>query len=89
MKSIIGQESEPVEKAKILALLRSECRALTPKPQSKAVVTEKLRDFDDKQQSAKKKTNAAKRQVTYEFSRLSAAMLKELDKAIKQVLEAN
>lgn len=75
-----------IEKSKILAVLRAESKALTTPP-ARAVETEKLKDFADRNQFARKKTDVKKRLVVYEFSRIPVEVQAEIDEAIKQVLE--
>ncbi|MDV7024478.1 MULTISPECIES: ParB family protein [Atlantibacter] len=75
-----------IEKSKILALLRAESKALTTPP-TRSVETEKLKDFADRNQFARKKTDVKKRLVVYEFSRMSVEVQAEIDEAIKRILE--
>lgn len=75
-----------IDKSKILAVLRAESKAFTPPP-AKTVETEKLRDFADRNQFARKKIDSKKRLVVYEFSRISAEVQSEIDEAIKRILE--
>lgn len=76
----------PIEKSKILAVLRAESKALATTP-ARSVETEKLKDFADRNQFARKKTDVKKRLVVYEFSRMSVEVQAEIDEAIKRVLE--
>lgn len=46
-----------------------------------------MAEFADKKQFARKKTDAEKRLVTYEFSRIPAHYQAELDAAVKTILE--
>ncbi|HHR5390858.1 TPA: ParB family protein [Salmonella enterica subsp. enterica] len=75
-----------IEKSKILAVLRAESKALATPP-ARSVETEKLKDFADRNQFARKKTDVKKRLVVYEFSRMSVEVQAEIDEAIKRVLE--
>ncbi|WP_333892622.1 ParB family protein [Atlantibacter subterraneus] len=75
-----------IEKSKILAVLRAESKALATLP-ARSVETEKLKDFADRNQFARKKTDVKKRLVVYEFSRMSVEVQAEIDEAIKRVLE--
>ena len=74
-------------KAKIISFFRSESAESKATRGDKKVLTEKIAEFADKKQFARKKTNAEKRLITYEFSRLPAAFQAELDAAVKAVLE--
>lgn len=80
-------KDDPTVKTKIIGYFRTESADAKNTRGSKRVVTEKLADFADKKQFARKKTDADKRLVTYEFSRISAAYQTELDAAIKAVFE--
>lgn len=69
----------------ILQFYRNEDKglsAVTPK----TVVIEKLKEYTGKNQFARKKTDAKKRTVVYEFSRLSAELQADIDEAIKAIL---
>ena len=79
--------SDPTYKAKIISYFRAESAEPKKGSVSKKVVTEKLAEFADKKQFARKKTDSDKRVVTYEFSRLSAACQAELDAAVRSVIE--
>lgn len=84
-----GTSDEPdglTAKAKIIGYFRAENAAVKPKP-VKNVVTEKIASFKDKKQFARKKSDADKRLVIYEFSRLPATYQAELDMAIRAVME--
>ncbi|EED1640750.1 TPA: ParB family protein, partial [Escherichia coli] len=74
-----------IEKSKILAVFRSEGKLLTDRP-VKTVETEKLKEFSDRNQFARKKTAPRKRLVVYEFSRISNEVQLEIDEAIKNIL---
>ena len=74
-----------IEKSKILAVFRSEGKLLTDRP-VKTVETEKLKEFSDRNQFARKKTDPRKRLVVYEFSRISNEVQLEIDEAIKNIL---
>ena len=78
---------DPTYKAKIISYFRAESAEPKKGLVSKKVVTEKLAEFADKKQFARKKTDSDKRVVTYEFSRLSAACQAELDAAVRSVIE--
>ena len=78
---------EPVsDKARIMGFFRAECNSLRMRNITKKISTEKLCDFTDKKQFARKKTDPDKRLVTYEFSRLPLTLQAELDAAIKEVM---
>lgn len=78
---------DPTYKAKIISYFRAESAEPKKGSAGKKVVTEKLAEFTDKKQFARKKTDSDKRVVTYEFSRLSAACQAELDAAVRSVIE--
>lgn len=78
---------DPTDKAKIISYFRAESAEPKKGSAGKKVVTEKLAEFADKKQFARKKTDSDKRVVTYEFSRLSAACQAELDAAVRSVIE--
>ncbi|MGC0937431.1 ParB family protein [Pantoea agglomerans] len=78
---------DPTYKAKIISYFRAESAEPKKGSVGKKVVTEKLAEFADKKQFARKKTDSDKRLVTYEFSRLSAACQAELDAAVRSVIE--
>ncbi|WP_324700954.1 ParB family protein (plasmid) [Pantoea agglomerans] len=78
---------DPTYKAKIISYFRAESAEPKKGSAGKKVVTEKLAEFADKKQFARKKTDSDKRVVTYEFSRLSAAFQAELDAAVRSVIE--
>lgn len=75
-----------LDKKKILAIIRAESKSLKPK-QVKQFETEKLREFSDRHQYARKKTDQKKRLVIYEFSRISPTVQAEIDDAIKRIME--
>ncbi|EKH8692283.1 ParB/RepB/Spo0J family partition protein [Salmonella enterica] len=75
-----------IDKSKILAVFRAESKVLMDRP-AKTVETEKLREFADRNQFARKKTDSKKRLVVYEFSRISNEVQSEIDEAIKRILE--
>ncbi|MCJ7343327.1 hypothetical protein LPQ20_28865, partial [Klebsiella pneumoniae] len=75
-----------IDKSKILAAIRVESKSLTTRP-TRTVQTEKLREFSDRNQFARKKTDSKKRLVVYEFSRISAEAQSEIDDAIKRILK--
>lgn len=75
-----------LEKEKVMAILRSKQKSLKTPPKRDGVVTEKLREYADLKQYARKKTDAKKRTIIYEFSRLNLDVQKEIDEAIKAIL---
>lgn len=75
-----------IDKSKILAVIRAESKSLIVRP-TRTVHTEKLREFSDRNQFARKKIDSKKRLVVYEFSRISAEAQSEIDEAIKRILE--
>ncbi|EBS5861427.1 ParB/RepB/Spo0J family partition protein [Salmonella enterica subsp. enterica serovar Richmond] len=75
-----------IDKSKILAVIRTESKSLIARP-TKTIQTEKLREFSDRNQFARKKIDSKKRLVVYEFSRISAEVQSEIDEAIKRILE--
>jgi len=77
---------DPSVKAKIIGYFRAENADAKNSRGIKKVVTEKIADFKDKKQFARKKTDAEKRLVTYEFSRLPSTYQAELDAAVKEVI---
>lgn len=81
----IASYDDAALKAKIIGLFRAES-AEAKKSRGKKVLTEKIAEFNDKKQFARKKTDAEKRLVTYEFARLPAAYQAQLDDAVKGVI---
>ncbi|ELY5941088.1 ParB/RepB/Spo0J family partition protein [Cronobacter malonaticus] len=79
-------EVDSTNKSLILESFKRHSRKMKPAP-VKTVQTEKLRDFEDKKQFARKKTDSSKRLVTYEFARLPASVQAELDEAIRLVMD--
>lgn len=79
--------SEPAYKNMIISYFRIESYGTGKALGRKKIVTEKLAEFTDKKQFARKKIDAEKRVVTYEFSRLSAACQAELDAAVRSVID--
>lgn len=79
--------ADPAFKTKIISYFSAESAEPKKGSANKKVVTEKLAEFADKKQFARKKTDSDKRLVTYEFSRLSAACQAELDAAVRSVIE--
>lgn len=75
-----------IDKSKILSVFRAESKVLMDRP-AKTVETEKLKEFADRNQFARKKTDSKKRLVVYEFSRISNEVQSEIDEAIKRILE--
>lgn len=78
---------DPLNKTKIIGFFKAESNGLKAPRNTKKAVTEKLAEFSDKKQFARKKTDAEKRLVTYEFARIPAKYQQELDAAIKSVLD--
>ncbi|MGJ0193839.1 ParB family protein [Pantoea sp. RRHST58] len=78
---------DPSSKSRIIAFIRSANSSVKSAKADKKVVTEKMAEFTDKKQFARKKTDAEKRLVTYEFSRIPAHYQTELDAAVRAVLE--
>ncbi len=83
---IEATEGAKEDKAKILAIFKTESKSLKPAP-VKSVAVEKLREFSDRRQYARKKTDTKKRVVAYEFSRLPSEVQAEIDEAIKKIIE--
>jgi len=81
------EHDEPAVKAKIIGYFRAASAEPKSSRDAKKVVTEKIAEFSDKKQFARKKTDAEKRLVTYEFSRIPASWQAELDDAVKAVIE--
>ncbi len=75
-----------IDKSKILSVIRTESKSLIARP-ARTIQTEKLREFSDRNQFARKKIDSKKRLVVYEFSRISAEAQSEIDEAIKRILE--
>ncbi|EFH5147305.1 chromosome partitioning protein ParB, partial [Escherichia coli] len=82
---IAETEGAKEDKSKILAIFKAESKSLKPAP-VKSVVIEKLRDFSDRRQYARKKSDPKKRVVAYEFSRLPSEVQTEIDEAIKKII---
>ena len=78
---------DPLNKTKIIGFFKAESNGLKAPRNTKKAVVEKLAEFSDKKQFARKKTDAEKRLITYEFSRIPAKYHLELDAAIKSVME--
>lgn len=78
-------EQPVTDKAKILSVFRAEGKGIKSPP-FKAVQTEKLCTFSDKNQFARKKTNSSKRLVVYEFSRIPSELQSEIDEAIRRIM---
>ena len=86
-KEALSDADDPLTKTKIISFFRTASSSLkAAKPVKKAVI-EKLCDFSDNKQFARKKNDAEKRLVTYEFSRIPVAYQAELDAAIKAVID--
>jgi ParB family transcriptional regulator, chromosome partitioning protein len=83
----LTEHDDPAVKAKIIGYFRAASAEPKSTRNAKKVVTEKIAEFGDKKQFARKKTDAEKRLVTYEFSRLPVAWQAELDDAVKAVIE--
>ncbi|WP_176138866.1 ParB family protein [Escherichia coli] len=75
-----------IDKSKILAVIRAESKSLIVRP-TRTVQPEKLREFSDRNQFARKKIASKKRLVVYEFSRISDEAQPEIDEAIYSTLE--
>lgn len=78
---------DPLNKTKIIGYFKAESNGLKSPHNTKKAVIEKLADFSDKKQFARKKTDAEKRLITYEFSRIPAKYHAELDAVIKSVMD--
>ncbi|WLS81052.1 ParB family protein (plasmid) [Erwinia pyri] len=78
---------DPLNKTKIIGFFKAESNGLKSPRNTKKAVVEKLAEFSDKKQFARKKTDAEKRLITYEFSRIPAKFHAELDAAIKSVMD--
>lgn len=85
--SQLAEQDEATVKARLIAAVRSAGSVKASASGIKKVVTEKMADFSDKKQFARKKTDAEKRLVTYEFSRLPAHYQAELDAAVKAIID--
>ncbi|WP_312240625.1 ParB/RepB/Spo0J family partition protein [Pantoea sp.] len=86
-KEALSDADDPLTKMKIVGFFRTVSNSLKAAKPVKKAVTEKLCDFSDNKQFARKKSDAEKRLVSYEFSRIPAAYQAELDAAIKAVIE--
>ena len=78
---------DPLNKTKIIGFFKAESNGLKSPRNTKKAVVEKLAEFSDKKQFARKKTDAEKRLITYEFSRIPSKYHAELDAAIKSVMD--
>lgn len=78
---------DPLNKTKIIGFFKAESNGLKSPRNTKKAVVEKLTEFDDKKQFARKKTDNEKRLITYEFSRIPAKYHAELDAAIKSIMD--
>lgn len=78
---------DPLNKTKIIGFFKAESNGLKAPRNTKKAVVEKLAEFSDKKQFARKKTDAEKRLITYEFSRIPAKYHAEIDAAIKIVMD--
>nr|WP_241390593.1 MULTISPECIES: ParB family protein [Yersiniaceae]ULG17038.1 chromosome partitioning protein ParB [Serratia proteamaculans]ULG20154.1 chromosome partitioning protein ParB [Yersinia frederiksenii] len=85
-KRVAEADGASLDKKKILAIIRGESKSLK-QVQVKQFETEKLCEFPDRHQYARKKTDQKKRLVVYEFSRISPAVQAEIDDAIKKIME--
>ncbi|MBE5254190.1 MAG: ParB/RepB/Spo0J family partition protein [Enterobacterales bacterium endosymbiont of Blomia tropicalis] len=81
------ETDDPGLKNKIIGYFRTENAGPKNNKTQKKVITEKIADFANNKQFARKKTDTEKRQVSYEFSRLPPVYQAELDAAIKAVIE--
>lgn len=81
------EADDPASKTRIIRYFRSANADIKPANTGKKIVTEKIANFEDKKQFARKKTDVEKRLVTYEFSRIPITWQAELDAAVKGVLE--
>lgn len=84
-KRIAETEGAGTDKKKILTIIRAESKGLKP-VKAKSFETEKLCEFSDRHQYARKKIDQKKRLVVYEFSRISPAVQAEIDEAIKKIM---
>lgn len=84
-QKIADTEGASTDKGKIIAIIRAESKSLKQTP-TKCVETVKLREFSDRRQYARKKTDQKKRLVIYEFSRISPTVQSEIDEAIKKIM---
>ncbi|MBD9646348.1 ParB/RepB/Spo0J family partition protein [Pantoea sp. PNT02] len=78
---------ETAFKTRVIGFFRSEISGLKTNKTASKIVTVKIADFADKKQFARKKTDAEKRLVTYEFSRLPTTYQAELDAAVNAVIQ--
>lgn len=85
-KRVAEADGASLDKKKILAIIRTESKSLKP-VQVKQFETEKLCEFSDRHQYARKKTDQKKRLVVYEFSRISPTVQAEIDDAIRKIME--
>ncbi|HFO2533876.1 TPA: ParB family protein [Yersinia enterocolitica] len=85
-KRVAETDGASLDKKKILAIIRAESKSLKP-VQVKQFETEKLCEFSDRHQYARKKTDQKKRLVVYEFSRISPTVQAEIDDAIRKIME--
>ncbi|MFT2794064.1 ParB family protein [Serratia sp. T13T92] len=85
-KRVAEADGASLDKKKILAIIRAESKSLKP-VQVKQFETEKLCEFSDRHQYARKKTDQKKRLVVYEFSRISPTVQAEIDDAIRKIME--
>lgn len=83
----VSAVDDPATKNRIIAFFRAESADSKRIRAVKRVLTEKMANFADKKQYARKKIDSEKRTVVYEFSRLPSVYQAELDDAIKAVLE--
>lgn len=75
------------QKARILTFFTTAKKQLIKPAKNNSVVTEKFGQFTDRTAYAKRKTNADKRHVQYEFYRMSASVLQEIDAAIQAIVD--
>ncbi|WP_273759689.1 ParB/RepB/Spo0J family partition protein [Pantoea ananatis] len=86
-KDLLAEHDDVTVKTKIINHFRSVCADPKNARAAKKIQIEKIAEFSDKKQFARKKTDAEKRLTIYEFSRLPAAWQAEMDDAIKSVIE--
>lgn len=85
-KRMSDTDTTALDKKAILAIIKAEGKSLKP-AKVKEVETEKLGEFADRHQYARKKTDPKKRLVVYEFSRMSPTIQAEIDNAIKKIMQ--
>ena len=80
------KSDERLDKTLILTFFRNACSGGKVK-RDKRVETEQLRNFAGHNQFARKKVDAQKRLVVYEFSRMSADVQSQIDAAVKRIID--